>query len=143
MTKLLEYLLIIGVLLLTTPLALSWDMTSTNSDSSNFIGHTVEIYQNEIHMDSMRVITNVTSIENGFLQTDGWYVTNTNSDSNWEYWPGTHWMSTSIIAGMWLAKVPSGGNVHNTQSTPGFGFTPAILAVLSIFGIIQICKRRI
>lgn len=127
----------------------AWDMdnptdsNSFSSDSSGLIGKSVHIVQfddgNEAH-----ILTKITGISNGFLQTSDWYVqwgswTTSAQNLNLKHHPGNHWIAIATINGMWEEPLPTDAASEETPAQPGFG---SILAILGLVAIAFVLNRR-
>ena len=122
--------------------ASAWDMgspmdsNSFSSDSSGLIGKSVHIVQfddgNEAH-----ILTKITGISNGFLQTSDWYVqwgswTTSAQNLNLEHHPGNYWIAIATINGMWEEALPAEATSSETPSQPGMSSVLALLGLLAV-----------
>ena len=89
--------------------ASAWDMgnpsgsDSFSSDSSGLIGKSVHIVMFDDDYES-HIVTKLTGVTLGMLQTSDWYYQSSNSftpTGRWDHLPGTHWISIGAINMMW------------------------------------------
>ena len=138
--KLLIFLGLLTIFLISN--ATAWDMNnptdsnSFSSDSSELIGKSVHIVQfddgNEAH-----ILTKITGISNGFLQTSDWYVQfgswiTSVQNLNLEHFPGNHWIAIATINGMWEEPLPTDAASGETPAQPGMSSVLALLGLLAV-----------
>ncbi len=144
--KLLIFLGLLTIFLISS--ATAWDMdnltdsNSFSSDSSGLIGKSVHIVQfddgNEAH-----ILTKITGISNGFLQTSDWYVQwgswiTSVQNLNFEHLSGTHWIAIATINGMWEEALPAEATSGETPAQPGMS---SVLALLGLLAVAFLLKR--
>lgn len=127
--------------------ATAWDMNnptdsnSFSSDSSELIGKSVHIVQfddgNEAH-----ILTKITGISNGFLQTSDWYVqwgswTTSAQNLNLEHRPGNYWIAIATINGMWEEPLPTDAASEETPAQPGMSSVLALLGLLAVAFVLR------
>lgn len=126
--------------------ASAWDMsdptTSSGSNVGGLIGKTVHISM--FHGDyNTHIVTKLTDINFGMLQTSDWYYqassSNLNPSGRWTHIPGTHWISVGVINMMWEEALPVESEEQEVPSQPGFG---SILAILGLVGIAFVLNRQ-
>lgn len=127
--------------------ASAWDMgdptdsNSFSSDSSGLIGKSVHIVMFDDDYES-HIVTKLTGVTLGMLQTSDWYYQSSNSftpTGRWDHLPGTHWISIGAINMMWEEPLPTEAVSEETPAQPGFG---SILAILGLVTIAFALNRR-
>ena len=136
-----KLLIFLGLLMIVlVPGVSAWDMgspmdsNSFSSDSSGLIGKSVHIIMfddgNEAH-----ILTKITGISDGFLQTSDWYLAYgkwITPAQQWEHLQGTHWISIATINGMWEEPLPTDAASGETPAQPGMSSVLALLGLLAV-----------
>ena len=123
--------------------ASAWDMgEGTNSGTGNFdssgssglIGKSVHIVMFDDRSEA-HILTKITGISNGMLQTSDWYAQWADwldSIHNWNHLPGNHWIAIATINGMWEESLPAEATSEETPTQPGMSSVLALLGLVTI-----------
>ena len=126
--------------------ASAWDMgnpsgsDSFSSDSSGLIGKSVHIVMFDDDYES-HIVTKLTGVTLGMLQTSDWYCQSSNSftpTGRWDHLPGTHWISISAINMMWEESLPT---ETASEETPAQSGMSSVLALLGLLAVTFLLKR--
>lgn len=126
--------------------ASAWDMgnpsgsDSFSSDSSGLIGKSVHIIMLDDQYES-HIVTKLTGVTLGMLQTSDWYYQSSNSftpTGEWNHLPGTHWISISAINMMWEESLPT---ETASEETPAQSGMSSVLALLGLLVVTFLLKR--
>ena len=128
--------------------ATAWDMNnptdsnSFSSDSSELIGKSVHIVQFDDGSEA-HILTKITGISNGFLQTSDQYVqfgswTASTQNLHLEHRPGNYWIAIATINGMWEEPLPTDAASGETPAQPGMS---SVLALLGLLAVAFVLKR--
>lgn len=126
--------------------ATAWDMNnptnsdSFSSDSSGLIGKSVHIIMLDDEYES-HIITKLTGVTLGMLQTSDWYYQSSNRftpTGEWDHLPGIHWISIGAINMMWEEPLPTETASEETPAQPGMS---SVLALLGLIAVAFVLRR--
>jgi len=125
--------------------ATAWEMgnptnsDSFSSDSSGLIGKSVHIIMFDDDYES-HIVTKLTGVTLGMLQTSDWYHQSSNSftpTGEWNHLPGTHWISIGAINMMWEEPLPTDAASEETPAQPGMSSVLALLGLLAVAFVLR------